>query len=166
MMDYSGNAGKFMNPDLGTSNTWDGALVPSSSITPKKRRRLSDITDGTSSTLLVGEKFLNTFQLQQISDPNNCSEDQGWVDGWDNDSVASAIPYWNGSPQAPRPSGPFDSGNGSANCGGLFGSVHAGMQSVFCDGSVHVIAFSMTPAMFTNLLQISDGVVLTQKGID
>ncbi len=154
MMDYSANGGKYLQPEVSdTRNTWDGAILPSKNVGAKKARRMKDITDGTSNTMSVAEKFLSRAQMNQLY---SCSEDQGWIDGWDNDAVASAISwaYNSSSVTTPQPIG--RSGVASDNCGGLFGSIHAVMNCVFCDGSVHTVNFSITPQAWVNLLQIAD----------
>jgi prepilin-type N-terminal cleavage/methylation domain-containing protein len=168
MTDYSGNTGKFMDPDNPTpsnqanygKNTFDGPIVPSFNYGPKKKRRVRDITDGTSATMLIAEKYLSKTQmLGQTS----CSEDQGFVDGWDNDAIASAISYaYNSSTVTPpQPIGRAD----LTTCGGLFGSIHASMQCVFCDGSVHTVNFSIAPNTFLFLLQVNDDQTLDLKDI-
>jgi type II secretory pathway pseudopilin PulG len=168
MTDYSGNTGKFMDPDLPSPsdpnnmgrNTFDGPIVPSANWGPKKRRRLRDITDGTSSTMLVAEKYLSKTQMNRQT---SCSEDQGYVDGWDNDAIASAISYAYNSSSVTTPQmiGRAD----LTSCGGLFGSIHANMQAVFCDGSVHTVGFAITPNNFLLLLKINDDQPLDLKDI-
>jgi len=154
MSDYSGNAGKQMFPNPGTAgNTFDGPLLPSQNITPGKVRRLRDITDGTANSLLAGEKYLSKNQMLQTA---TCSDDQGWVGAWDNDTLASAMSY-DYNPTAittPKPTNVFNLGSA---CGGLFGSIHANMQAVFCDGSVHSIDFNIDDNTWLWLCQINDG---------
>ncbi len=163
MMDYSANGGKLAHPDIGnSSNTFDGAIIPSKTVGPKKARRLKDITDGTASTMLIGEKFLSKAQMMQLP---SCSEDQGWIDGWDNDAVASAhsYDYNSGSVTTPQPIGRANVG--TSNCGGLFGSIHATMNCVFCDGSVHTVFFNINPVTWLHLCQIRDDVPIDMKEI-
>ncbi len=163
MMDYSANGGKLAHPDINnSSNTWDGPFLPSKSVGPKKVRRVKDITDGTSNTMAIGEKYLSKFQtMQQYS----CSEDQGWIDGWDNDAVASAISYdYNsGSVTVPQPIG--RSGVGDSNCGGLFGSKHGAMNCVFVDGSVHTISFGISALNWLYICKINDEKVIDPRDI-
>jgi hypothetical protein len=83
MNDYIANCGTALA-------SYDGALVPSKtgySAVQGLVRRIGDITDGTSSTLLVAEKFVDPAKAWNASDTSDCGDDQGWVDGWDNDAV-------------------------------------------------------------------------------
>jgi prepilin-type N-terminal cleavage/methylation domain-containing protein len=98
----------------------------------RSRVRLRDVTDGTSSTYMIGEKYLN---------PDEYDTGTGWADnenlyvGFDNDHSRSA----DYSPLRDRP-GYIDI------CS--FGSTHpAGWQAVFCDGSVHMLSYSMDLAI-------------------
>jgi prepilin-type N-terminal cleavage/methylation domain-containing protein len=161
MMDYSGNTGKFMDPDNAIGkNTFDGPIVPSQNYGAKLKRRLRDITDGTAMTLLIGEKYLTKSQTAQQT---SCSEDQGYVDGWDNDSVASAISF---SYNTSSVTTPQQTSRSELNtCGGFFGSIHANMLGVFCDGSVHTVNFTISAPNFLSLLQINDDKPLDPKDI-
>src|SRR5438270_491434 len=68
MMDYIANGGTCTNPDdfspsSSPPNTYDGALVPSKNVQANGKslglvRKLTDISDGTSSTMMVAEKFV------------------------------------------------------------------------------------------------------------
>ena len=54
------------------------AMVDSS-----KPIRFSQITDGTSKTMMISEKFLRT----DLYDGESWSDDRGWSDGWDPDTM-------------------------------------------------------------------------------
>ena len=172
MMDYAANGGKLAVPYSAgqvppTTNTLDGAFLPSNNNwSPEHRgRRVSDIIDGTSNTVLIGEKFINKSQVDtNLDSSHTCDEDQGWVDGWDNDAVSSALGY---QVQSMGILVPQRSNMSEIDvCGGLFGSFHAAAIVVFCDGSVHTISFSIDPNNWLHLLQINDGLILTRDGID
>jgi prepilin-type N-terminal cleavage/methylation domain-containing protein len=163
-----------MNDYLGNGGTWgydqftypaaalDGPLVPSK-ILSKKTRRITDIVDGTANTILVGEKWLipNAFKGTSY-----CSDDQGFTDGWDNDTMAFGKARGNSSaaPVPPRPTlraGTWPSGD---ECGAIFGSVHASCLFVFCDGSVHSVDFGINPQNWLRLCSINDGQPVTPDG--
>src|SRR5262249_18286081 len=107
--------------------------------------RIRDITDGTSSTLLVGEKRMNLFYLGQVvrSDDN-----EGYTAGNDWDTMRSA-----NSPPG------HDTNEASAERGfANFGASHpSGLNVVFADGSVHLIAFDIDPVVFARLGTRADG---------
>jgi prepilin-type N-terminal cleavage/methylation domain-containing protein len=139
MMDYVGNGGSYW------SNSYDGPLCPSS-VGPAK---FATITDGTSNTLLVGEKYLD--RTIALTKPD-CNDDQGWVDGWDNDTIACATDAAGNAPKPPQPDGK------TTTCGYIFGSPHtATMSALFCDGSVHSIPFSINPTIWLRLCGARDG---------
>ncbi len=158
MWDYSGNGGAWGTwTALDRSvNSLDGPIVPSryrgngtsKEVASGLVSRIKRITDGTSNVLLIGEKYLNGPARQGIS---VCSDDQGWVDGWDNDSIA----YCKGDNQNNPPTPPT-AFKGDAACGFFFGSSHATMQCVFCDGSVHSIRFDVAPLTWLLVCQVAD----------
>ena len=74
----------------------------------------------------------------------DCNDDQGWTDGWDNDTICTAYGEYNTNPIAvPQPDPKID--NGMSNCGFVFGSPHANLNVVLCDGSVRTVSFSVDP---------------------
>jgi prepilin-type N-terminal cleavage/methylation domain-containing protein/prepilin-type processing-associated H-X9-DG protein len=153
MNDYCANVGT-------DASKYDGPIVPSKNWGPGLTRKLADITDGTSHTLLVAEKFVNPFAAW---DHSECNDDQGWIDGWDNDTICDATgnggapPNQDGiSVELPKQIaiklGDVD------ECGFNFGSVHpASMNAVFCDGSVHSIGYDINTTVWGRLCAINDG---------
>jgi prepilin-type N-terminal cleavage/methylation domain-containing protein len=150
MCDYSGNGGSWGTWDSFTKpqNALDGPIVPSKSVS-KISMRVKSIVDGTSNSMLIGEKYLN--RISQMGAPS-CNDDQGWVDGWDNDMIAFCRGQAKGNKIQPPKR--FD---GKADCGLYFGSAHVVMQAVFCDGSVHGIRFNIEPATWAAVCSINDG---------
>jgi hypothetical protein len=107
----------------------------------------AEIVDGQSNTLLYGEKF---------SDPNHYTDGIPYCDnnnamlGADNDLQRSAAYV----PMIDLPGAFEQHGDWMQS---KFGSAHpAGCLFVFCDGSVHLISFSIDPATFQNLGQMND----------
>jgi len=162
MNDYMGNGGSLYDWSGFTraagGRPMDGPIVPSTRISHLKVRSM-DMKDGTSETMLVGEKYL--FH-ESFSNASYCAEDQGWVDGFDNDAMGFAQGYKFGFSSPPKqfdPSTPDSEGPDSGNtCGSAFGSIHAGgMSAVFCDGSVHTILFTIDPVTWQRLCSGLDG---------
>jgi hypothetical protein len=166
MMDYIANGGTCTNPDdfaqlASPPNTYDGALVPSKNVTANGKplglvRKLSDITDGASSSLMVAEKFVDGAFARSTDEQNHCNEDQGWVDGWDNDAVGDATGFKKDQSGLEPPKQIYAKTQ-TDECGANFGSVHESCMSVFCDGSVHAISFSISKNVWGNLCSINDG---------
>jgi prepilin-type N-terminal cleavage/methylation domain-containing protein/prepilin-type processing-associated H-X9-DG protein len=108
--------------------------------------RIADITDGTSNTLMVGEKRLNLSNLGQRQED---SDDIGYTAGWNGDTLRSTY-------QSPE-----QDYLGSEPEEQLFGSSHPGrFNAVFADGSVRTIAYGVDPDIFYRLGDISDGEVV------
>jgi prepilin-type N-terminal cleavage/methylation domain-containing protein/prepilin-type processing-associated H-X9-DG protein len=111
--------------------------------------RIADITDGTSLTLLLGDKRLNlTYLGQKQSDDN-----QGYTVGFNYDTIRK-------TGQPPKPDYRGDFGDG----GGLFGSSHpSGINMAFADGSVRAISYSVDKNVFRLLGSRNDGQVINEN---
>jgi prepilin-type N-terminal cleavage/methylation domain-containing protein len=105
--------------------------------------RLAEITDGLSSTLLVGDKRLNRHTLGKWQEDDN----EGYTAGWDEDTMRHtdlppAADY--GSP----------TGDGEQR----FGSSHPAAFNVgLADGSVQTLSYTIDATVFTRLGHKSDG---------
>ncbi len=104
------------------------------------------ITDGTSCTVVIGEKFLRSTNYFS----GDWFDDCGWVDGWDPDTVKStAFPLL---PDLTNTNGTswFDPQiNGWCETGYCFGSVHpGGANFCFADGSVRLLSFTIDRHVF------------------
>jgi prepilin-type N-terminal cleavage/methylation domain-containing protein len=158
MMDYTANCGWYQA-------SYDGAIVPSKhgyAGVSGLVRRITDIVDGTSQTMLVGEKYVDgnaAFNAQFSRSGGTlgeCNDDQGYVDGWDNDSICSATGGNGQGGPVERPKRIFIRDNTDA-CGLNFGSIHENLLVVFCDGSVHSINFDIDTEVWGRLCVINDG---------
>ena len=110
--------------------------------------QIKDITDGLSSTMLVGDKRLNRAALGNFQGDDN----EGYTSGWDHDVER----YTN---QQPAPDS--TSGDGAQR----FGSEHPmRFQAVYADGSVHTISYSINLTVFSYLGNIADGQALSNDG--
>jgi prepilin-type N-terminal cleavage/methylation domain-containing protein len=109
-------------------------------------RRLVDVKDGTSTTLLAGDKRLNVKALGTFQDDDN----EGYTAGWDHDAERYADAN---HPPLPDP----QTGDGQQ----CFGSSHpAGVQMALCDGSVRMIGWGISTATWTAAGTINGGEVL------
>jgi len=110
-----------------------------------KPTRFTDIADGTSNTLLVGDKRLNLTNLGQPQADDN----EGYTCGWNEDTMRLTS-------QRPQPD---FVGDPSLYGGKLFGSSHTGrFNVVLADGSVRGISYSVSQPTFKALGDVADGV--------
>ena len=117
------------------------------------------ILDGTSKTFMIAEKYVRNDNYQ--GGLNFHSDDRGWSDGWDADSVRSACfgPISDADPVGWEPAvaryfgdGPFTSAFGGFTNVMHFGSAHtSGINAVFADGSVHLLGFDIDVVIFNSL---------------
>jgi prepilin-type N-terminal cleavage/methylation domain-containing protein len=140
-IDYAGNGG-VGPPVFPAGDPWpsqNGTVVPRSN----GGLRLTTITDGTSNTLLVGERNFNRGLMNQSW---QWDENNGYVDGWDWDTIR-----WGYQPPAPDR-------NDSSYYDLRFGSSHgAGLNAAFGDGSVRLIRYTVAPTVFQRACNRSDG---------
>jgi prepilin-type processing-associated H-X9-DG protein len=141
--------------DNGTKKRGNGVVLALS------KTRLAKIVDGTSQTILIGEKHVPSENYEASNDGN----DQGWDLGFDID-----INRW--TIYKPFPDSTYNKG-GQIPIGtqfdhqwSVFGGSHsAGCQFVFCDGSVHTIGYDVDLVPFTRLGPISDGEVIDKSSL-
>jgi prepilin-type N-terminal cleavage/methylation domain-containing protein len=141
---------------------WEGGVV---------RHTFASIKDGTSNTMMVGEKFVAT----DLYITGNGADDTGPFEGVDADITRSTGWYQsrtapNGDNWPPLPlSNPHrDVPSRECNPEGdpwstmmQFGAAHpAGINAVFADGSVHNIKYGIDPDTFNALGNIDDGTTL------
>jgi prepilin-type N-terminal cleavage/methylation domain-containing protein/prepilin-type processing-associated H-X9-DG protein len=148
-----GNAGK-STPHA--KNDYAGATLDGGSgddangagaITQVNPRRLSDITDGTSSTMLLGEKRMNVQLLKQFQ----ANDNEGYTCGWNHDTMRYSDRIL--LPDFRHASDPGDDRFGSSHPGG--------MNIALVDGSVRMIPFNIDALIFRNLGRRADGEVVT-----
>jgi prepilin-type N-terminal cleavage/methylation domain-containing protein/prepilin-type processing-associated H-X9-DG protein len=127
---------------LGANRGNQGFLIP---------MKVSKITDGTSKTMVIGEKFVHVSQ--NAGNSNLTSDDNGWADGWDYDQLRSPLAALRGDSQGdPVPSDHTNVGNYH------FGSAHAaGINAAFADGSVTLINYDTSREVMNQLCHRSDG---------
>jgi prepilin-type N-terminal cleavage/methylation domain-containing protein/prepilin-type processing-associated H-X9-DG protein len=139
--------------------------------------KISQVTDGTSKTFMVGEKFIPSDQYETGADPG---DNETWCTGFNNDNfrvtgawqtAANAIipmpPLQDvpGNTDLLVPSGlanppgtPSGLANNSAHAR-IFGSAHSGGFNVaLCDGSVDFVAYDIDPQIYLKFGNRHDGV--------
>lgn len=166
MIDYAGNGGTDQRGSLGWAalgDGKDGTIVrrPDGSKTRSASVKIARITDGTSRTLMVGEKSFNQGRLGEWQ----AEDDAGYVDGWDFDTIRwGYFPPerdWFDNSDATR-----HGNNGTlVPLRGAFGGPHpAGFQCVFSDGSVRSIDHEVALLVFRRLSSRNDGEVVEHSG--
>jgi prepilin-type N-terminal cleavage/methylation domain-containing protein/prepilin-type processing-associated H-X9-DG protein len=126
---------------------------------------LASITDGTSNTLVVGEKYVPTNEYGG----GHWADDIGPFGGWDPDVMRSTVSnpgtFPNPSQDANLPRGPRTPNNYAeqwAAAGWVMGSAHpGGINTCFGDGSVRVIRYGVDRLVFNALGHRSDGTVIS-----
>lgn len=104
-------------------------------------RKMRDIVDGLSETLLIGEKRINMTWLGTAQNDDN----EGYSAGWNTDTMRST---------AKEPLADF---NGDGDGDDRFGSSHPGLFHVtLADGSVRSITYSIDKQTFLYLGDIHD----------
>jgi prepilin-type N-terminal cleavage/methylation domain-containing protein/prepilin-type processing-associated H-X9-DG protein len=128
-----------------------GSTFPQGFRGKEQKITFGSITDGSSNTLVVGEKFVSPANYLG----NNGGDDTGWVNGWDADVIrATGMPLIRDSNTTQLPMQWHEWGG--------FGSPHpGGMNGLFADGSVRNLDYAMDGYVFWLLGQRNDGVVVT-----
>jgi prepilin-type N-terminal cleavage/methylation domain-containing protein len=156
MNDYTGNGGSWGHWDLPfdtSNNALDGPIVPAFVLSNRKRKIL-DIVDGTSNTLLIGEKYLDPQGARGQSP--SCNDDQGYIDGWDNDMICFGNGEQSTASSAAAPPKYINIQDPNGSCEARMGSIHTACMVVFCDGSVHAVSFNINPVAWQRLCSIND----------
>jgi prepilin-type N-terminal cleavage/methylation domain-containing protein len=152
MTDYAGNGGTSSAGGDGSGIYGDGDGVIR--IAGVATVNFASIVDGTSNTLLVGEKRMNIAFVTSECQPD---DNDGYTGGFQDDNVR-----WGAFPPDADFMGPMDTFGTIHPHIFQFGSSHPGIfQAVFVDGSVHTIQLSINPTMFGYLCSINDGQVVT-----
>jgi prepilin-type N-terminal cleavage/methylation domain-containing protein len=135
------------------SRYFNGVIVPRFPI------ELRQIEDGTSNTILCAEKYLNSlfYDNEYGYTVDSCSDNNPAYNGydWDNIRWTKTAKATNAGTYAPKQDNKIDDIDG---CTERFGSAHAAVfNAVYCDGSVHSIAYEVDGVEFQLLGMRSDG---------
>ena len=153
--DYAGNGGSYGNWGATTSpvNSLDGVLTPSGT---GPAISFANITDGSSNTLLVSEKWLyKDWYDCRTSGVETCIDNEGWCNGWDNDTICYSGSLTNNAYSSVLPQPDTLTG---WECGYIFGSAHpSGVTGLLCDGSTRFISFNIDATTWKYLCCRNDG---------
>ena len=175
--DYAANGGRFYPPDVtgweyGPSiscletypdcdfgvyadkkdlKKFDGPVIPRIPI------ELRQITDGTSKTILVGEKYVSPIFYDAESRISSCSDNNPAYNGYDWDCIR-----WIRNHQDSNGSRPYDPAKDQfdldVGCSRRFGSAHPSVfLAVSCDGSAKGYAYDTDMDVLTGLAARNDG---------
>lgn len=115
-------------------------------ITQTNPQRLANLTDGTSNTILIGEKRMDRLNLGNHQSDDN----EGYSAGWDHDTMRRV----NIQPAV-------DSANGSGWGEERFGSAHVdAFHVLMADGSARSLSYNLNLATFIRLGVRNDGEVV------
>jgi prepilin-type processing-associated H-X9-DG protein len=112
------------------------------------------IEDGSSNTLVLGEKFVIPSAYQGHNDGGLMwHDDKGWTDGWDPDTLRATVCQIMADREITR-----SSPDESRMAGFRLGSAHSnGINAAFADGSVHSINYSIDLLLLNSLGHRADG---------
>jgi type II secretory pathway pseudopilin PulG len=156
---------------LNCNNGAPGSTDPSNwSKNPKIT--FASVTDGTSNTMAIAEKFVPTYNY---TGSWWWGDDKGPYHGFDAISARSSVSQTNptnGNAHV-NPSKDYDTSvggplpNADWNSGFVFGAAHpAGIQAVFADGSVHSVKYGIDADVFNALGKRDDGSNLVGSDTD
>jgi prepilin-type N-terminal cleavage/methylation domain-containing protein len=164
--DYNGNGGSYgtWTSLTAPANSLDGVFVPAPTSAGGNKVNMEAITDGTSNTLLIGEKWLYfQWYSDRTSGGGSCIDNEGWCNGWDNDSIGfsgtltsvyTTANVYNATQDVVVP---VPDTTLAWSCGLNFGSAHVGsFGSLMCDGTVRFVAYSVNPTTWHNLCARND----------
>ncbi len=165
-IDYAANGGtnvliivsSFDQPlTIATADSFPYPCQDANGVTfPRSEVTMASISDGTSHTYLMGEKYLCPDYYEDGLDPH---DDHGIYEGWSPDNIRFCnYDPLNNLVLAPLPDTP------GLQTWGLFGSAHSnGFHMAFCDGSVQMINYSINPEVHSYLSNRHDGMTIDGK---
>lgn len=137
-------------PTRDYSNKFDGAVVPRFGV------KLRQIKDGTSKTMLAGERYKHISYRDPAHGANVPSDNNSMYQGYDWDVVRWASTYTRNDGSTPGYPQPDTFGPEGATY--RFGSSHkSGFLAVHCDDSVHTVEFDVDPIVLARLGSRNDG---------
>ncbi len=185
LTDYAANSGTTWCP-ANEPTTWNGVIVPCAVFNngwiPVPPVNMASLLDGTSNTLLLGEKFVTTDQYTTAAewgDNNSWANGNTWIctrnaihqprqDTQETAATKEVAPPNNADPGINGRCGPW--GLGPVGSGGgyydYWGSPHPGaFNAALADGSVRSIKYTIPLSVLQALSHRSDGQVVDQNAL-
>ncbi|MDA0659354.1 MAG: DUF1559 domain-containing protein [Planctomycetota bacterium] len=149
---------------VGPNRMWRGVIVRSnwdihsedaknrgpSEVGASPPTRFAEIVDGTSKTMVIGEKRVRPSFYN-----SDAGDDRGWTDGWDYDTMRSSGAIYGQDKNS------ITKADHSPHLG--FGSAHGvGMHAGMADNSVRTINYTISPEIFERLADREDGNVIEE----
>jgi prepilin-type N-terminal cleavage/methylation domain-containing protein/prepilin-type processing-associated H-X9-DG protein len=182
LVDYAANAGvTWCPPDH--ASTWNGVIVPGWVNAPGQGWtrvdpvRITSITDGTTNTLLLGEKYVSTNYYTTAS---QWGDNEPWAEGnrWIHTRHAIHQPRQDNPGSAATQEVPPPNAVAAGNCGpwhgsdpiggyyDYWGSPHSGgFNGAMADGSVRVIRYTIPLPVLQLLSNRSDGQTIDESAL-
>jgi prepilin-type N-terminal cleavage/methylation domain-containing protein len=147
--------GDYQSGDNGGYTNWPAAGVNNGVVFARSEVTIALVKDGTSKTMIIGEKFIPSDKYSDGSDP---SDNECVMTGYDNDNGRVADP--DDPPlQDIRTTDP--SYQMLKTIGVQYGSAHAqGFNTLFCDASVHQVDYEVDMTVFQHLCNKADNQTL------
>jgi prepilin-type N-terminal cleavage/methylation domain-containing protein len=152
-IDYAGCGGfDGRGVDLTNGSFPSNGIIVSQLIAQQGTVGITDVSDGTSNTVMVGERSCNLNLMNEaFSTPD---ENNGYIDGWDWDTMR----FGNSPPISDR--------RNDFPASLLFGSSHpAGCLFVLGDGSVRMVHYGVDPNLFMAVCGRNDKLVVNMDGL-
>jgi prepilin-type N-terminal cleavage/methylation domain-containing protein/prepilin-type processing-associated H-X9-DG protein len=128
-------------------------------------RKLADITDGTSNTVLVAEKSVfpkDNFPASSSNNTTGLGHEGGDNEPWNNSGWDECHLRWHFPPQSDFTQKPWKKDGKSTPWRRYFGSSHpGGLNALFVDGSVHFVKFTVDPTTWKSLVVADDGAIIS-----
>jgi prepilin-type N-terminal cleavage/methylation domain-containing protein len=125
--------------------------------------KISQITDGTTYTYALGEKYLDP---NHYDDGARGNDDQSMYNGYDRDNMRAAFAWYPGFENKGRPICPAAPDTPGLDLAWNFGGPHAsGWVALFCDNSVRFMNFDMSPDVHQNFGSRKDGRVISASDL-
>ena len=122
-----------------------------------ERVTFAKIPDGSSNTLVIGEKFLDPRAYDGTATELSWHDDKGWADGWDPDTLRSTICTFGSDrkPNLPRLAPPVSA----------LAAHTSGMNAGFADGAVRHLNYQIEPELFNRLGHRSDDEAVSMESL-